>query len=583
METTPEYFQVDFVRLVTYGGNLAFEKPIDRFLYTHQEMDPDIFGPVRTIDLGGSRPWIKITNQSSARKKLSKISLAVIQGDATNPDPEVTTLVGVYSGFLGSHYVYVKTHISSARVTLRLRGKTTINGSFVLPSCSAEHFHKVTTFGLDYWDFRPSDSSGAPLPKDDVIYYDAVLNKSIILDPGESCYFECVCEWSSALPDEEPVTSGNVTTQDGYVFQWYPVDSCKAEMESVDPGPEPEPVIPLPPQDLNWTLGRGGFGGVPWQNGLDRLLLDIIYPSISGSEPTPSGAWTEQSKRPVLRIRNPLTRNVYLNKVSISVINGSTAGSGSTITVKTDSRSTSIAAQTARLDIYLRDPADPELNINTVLFVDPTSPIGRLVVSGVADASFWKYRPSNADGSVLYPDSTDHSLVDFYPFVLSEGYELAPGAIVYIEFRCTWNSGNHVLQWYPANSVKVPACLKITWDANGGTINGHSVMNTYPELGKPLTLEDIPTPTRGENYRFVRWDPEPDLASTVQTNKTYTAVWRQVSGSVFRLYDKVTDKWYPVAPPMRYDRSTRTWIPMSRAKRYDATLERWEDFSASNS
>lgn len=71
-------------------------------------------------------------------------------------------------------------------------------------------------------------------------------------------------------------------------------------------------------------------------------------------------------------------------------------------------------------------------------------------------------------------------------------------------------------------SVWVKPLLKVTFNAtNGGTLEGNTRQEVY-------NYEDlvIPTPVALEDYEFVEWSPEIPLNGEINSNKTFTAMFR---------------------------------------------------------
>lgn len=253
---------------------------------------------------------------------------------------------------------------------------------------------------------------------------------------------------------------------------------------------------------LNFGLKTAGEGGTGITSTSAHWFTD-------GYWTTDGDATTKQ--RPVIQVRNPNSYPVYLKTLNFSLINGS---SGGTSFPTSSGNNISTTASTATMVAYIGTNASGAVSVGQGQSV--------FVYDSRAGYSYWKYRPSNASGS-LYPDSDNHNLIDFYKFSWSNPTQIPANGTIIIWFTASFNtSGTHLIQIYPTGAISAPVTHKVTFDFNGGTESGKGSYVEYVNHGSAVSR--VPSPTRTD-YSFSSWSPNDKNYQNVTADLTYTANW----------------------------------------------------------
>lgn len=244
-----------------------------------------------------------------------------------------------------------------------------------------------------------------------------------------------------------------------------------------------------------------------------------------------------------IEITNRTERIGYLKTFKFSLINGMSDGVSFTDSAGASHITyESTASIVAKVDSILSDSISVSRGHQTFIY-NPS-----------AGQSYWKYRPANAAGSP-FPDSDDHSLVEYYTFTFPEKIEVLPGQSKLITFSCVWNTtGEHCMQIYAVNGIIIPQVFTVTWKLNGGEVEGSSddVIHYIPE-GE----DDIPPVPIKQHHNFTGWLPSSGWVNITE-NKVFTAQW--TLSSVIWRFNGDLNEWEKVLSPHVYDTESDNWL-----------------------
>lgn len=592
IDPDPKNFNLDVVQLYTQGGPKAWEGALDRTLFTDAELDPTIYGPIDGTQQGGYRPWLKITNpHPTKQKQLHDLKLSVIQGNASNPDYDTEhtdDAVLMYEGYKHVHPTKIYTPydtIPNARLTLRLKDDPSYQATIEISPTLYDKYKKEEECGASYWMYRPSDAEGNLYPDhtdpDKVPRYTLTLNKDLVFEPGETRYFECVCEWLAPLPETDipdfPIPAG-YTARWGYVLQWYPINSCSAALYPVG-GLNPPVPEPLKGTEFTSILGRRNSDN-EWINGLGRLLVN-------------SPVWELGGLKPRIRFVNNLGRGAWFKDFILYVTNGYT-GTQVGVQFKDEVGNKITAPWSAKLDAIIGEESPISVTATLPYVGEDFHP------NTEQDKSYWSPRTSDENGNAIpgeTPTPGEESSNPHTIFEFPEAIYIEAGEEIEVKFFCHWEAPNqgsrgvgagtagvtHCLQWYPGYYADTTnrIYMRLTWDASdeGWTPEPEYTFEHYTAEEVEHPISNIPIPSPRPDYEFVGWDPDPTQVEGVYQDMTFKAKWLKVSGGNAHIYVDRTDVWYQSMNAKKYNAETRQWEDISKLKQY--RNDEWVDYPES--